>query len=216
MVLRRLAVFSGWASLDAAEWVCAGDGVEQDEVFELLNSLAEKSLLLIEGNRAPRYRMIGTIQEYAAHRLAEAGEAGLARQTHLAYFTELTETAEPHLRRAEQLEWLATLGVEHDNIGSAMRGALAAGEASAAMRLAASAGSYWWLAGHRAEGIELIMAATNVPGEVIDEIRAIVYATCRGIRDFWERRRTPRRGVDPRGAPTRPGQSVPLPRARGS
>jgi predicted ATPase/DNA-binding SARP family transcriptional activator len=176
MVLRRLAVFSGGASLDAAEQVCAGDGVEQDQVLELLTALAEKSLLLTEGDSAPRYRMIGTIKEYAGHRLAEAGEWDLARHAHLAYFTELTETAEPHLRRAEQLEWLATLEAEHDNIGSAMRGALAAGEAHGAMRLAAAAGWYWWLSGHRAEGMELITAATETPGEVTDEIRAMVYA----------------------------------------
>ena len=161
MVLRRLAVFSGGASLDAAEQVCAGDGVEQEQVLELLTALTEKSLLLTEGDSAPRYRMTGTIKEYARQRLAEAGESDLARHAHLAYFTELTETAEPHLRRAEQLEWLATLGAEHDNIGSAMRGALAAGEAHAAMRLAAGAGWYWWLGGHKAEGIELITAATR-------------------------------------------------------
>jgi hypothetical protein len=121
--------------------------------------------------------MLGTIKEYAEQRLAEAVESDLARRAHLAYFTELAETAEPHLRRAEQLEWLATLEVEHDNIGAAMRGALAAGEADRAMRLAAAAGWYWWLGGHKAEGNELIMAATALPsGEVADEIRAVVYA----------------------------------------
>jgi len=174
--LRRLSVFSGGASLEAAERVCAGDGVEQEEVLELLTSLAEKSLLLTEGDGGPRYRMLGTIKEYAAQRLAEAGESDAARQAHLGYFAELTETAEPHLRRAEQLEWLATLEAEHDNIGAAMRGALAAGEAQPAMRLAAGAGWYWWLSGHRAEGMELITAATETPGEVADEIRAMVYA----------------------------------------
>jgi tetratricopeptide (TPR) repeat protein len=56
-----------------------------------------------------------------------------------------------------------------------MRGALAAGEAAEAMRLAATAGWYWWLSGHRAEGNELIMAATALPGEVPDEIRGVVY-----------------------------------------
>jgi predicted ATPase len=176
MVLRRLSVFSGGASLEAAERVCGGDAVEQEQVLELLTALTEKSLLLSEGDGAPRYRMTGTIKEYAAHRLAEAGEADLARHAHLAYFTGLTETAEPYLRRAEQLEWLATLEAEHDNIGSAMRGALAAREANAAMRLAAGAGWYWWLGGHRAEGMELITAATETPGEVPDEIRAMVYA----------------------------------------
>ena len=177
-VLRRLSVFSGGASLEAAEQVCAGDGVEQERVLELLTSLVEKSLLLAAGESALliRYRMIGTIKEYTAHRLVEAGESDLARRAHLAYFTELIETAEPHLRRAEQLEWLATLEAEHDNIGSAMRGAIAAGEAQAAMRLAAAAGWYWWLSGHKAEGSELVTEATAIPGEVEDETRAMVYA----------------------------------------
>jgi predicted ATPase/DNA-binding SARP family transcriptional activator len=176
-VLRRLSVFSGGASLEAAERVCAGDAVEQEEVLELLTSLAEKSLLLTEGgDGAPRYRMLGTIKEYAARRLVEAGESDPARRAHLGYFTELTETAEPHLRRAEQLEWLATLEAEHDNVSAAMRGAIAAGEAQPAMRLAAAAGWYWWLGGHRAEGIELIVAATKTPGQVSDDFRAMVYA----------------------------------------
>ncbi|MGW4194749.1 BTAD domain-containing putative transcriptional regulator [Streptomyces sp. NPDC005004] len=177
-VLRRLAVFSGGASLEAAERVCAGPGEEvaREEVFELLTALTEKSLLRAEGDGAPRYRMTGTIKEYAGHRLAEAGEADLARRAHLAHLTELTETAEPHLRRAGQLHWLARLEAEHDDIAAAMRGALAAGDAQAAMRLAAGAGWYWWLGGHRAEGMELITAATEVPGEVADEVRATVYA----------------------------------------
>src|SRR5258708_35853561 len=85
--------------------------------------------------------MLDTIKEYARDRLAEAGESDLARHAHLAYFTGLAETADPHLRRAEQLEWLATLEVEHDNIAVALRGVLAAGEARGAMRLPAAARS---------------------------------------------------------------------------
>jgi predicted ATPase len=173
MVLCRLSVFSGGASLEAAESVCAGD---PEDVLSLLTALTEKSLLVTDDDRAPRYRMLGTIKEYAAQRLAEAGESEFARRTHLAYFTELAETAEPHLLRAEQLEWLAALEAEHDNIGSAMRRAISAGDAEGAMRLAASAGLYWWLGGHKAEGNELITAAATIPGEVADEIRAMVYA----------------------------------------
>jgi predicted ATPase len=176
MVLRRLSVFSGGASLEAAERVCAAGGnnatVETGQVLELLTALTEKSLVLAENEGAPRYRMLGTIKEYAEQRLAEAEESNLARRAHLAYFTELAETAEPHLRRAEQLEWLATLEVEHDNIRAAIHGALAAGEAQWAMRLAATACWYWWLGGHKAEGHELIMAAAGTPGEVADEVRA--------------------------------------------
>jgi predicted ATPase/DNA-binding SARP family transcriptional activator len=176
MVLRRLSVFSGGASLEAAERICADDSAGPDEVLELLTSLAEKSLLISDGDGAPRYRMLGTIKEYAADRLAEAGESEIARHAHLGYFTDLAESAEPHLRRADQLTWLARLEADHDNIAAAMRSALAAGQAQAAMRLAAAAGWYWWLSGRRSEGFELLVAATKIPGEVTDEVRAMVYA----------------------------------------
>ncbi|MEU7576676.1 BTAD domain-containing putative transcriptional regulator [Streptomyces sp. NPDC041068] len=181
-VLRRLSVFSGGASLEAAERVCAGavldEGrvVEREQVLDLLTALTEKSLLLAEGDGAPRYRMTGTIKEYAGARLAEAGESESVRHAHLAHFTELAEAAEPRLRRAEQLDWLAVLEAEHDNIGAAMRGALATGDAQGAMRLAAGAAWYWWLSGHRTEGFELLTAATRTPGEVTDEVRAAAYA----------------------------------------
>ncbi|MBQ1070296.1 BTAD domain-containing putative transcriptional regulator, partial [Micromonospora sp. D75] len=174
-VLRRLSVFSGGAGLDAAERVCAGGTVAPGDVLDLLTALTEKSLLVAAGDVAPRYRMLGTIKEYAAQRLAEAGEADTARRAHLAYFTALAETAEPRLRRADQLTWLARLEAEHDNITAAMRGALAAGEGPEAMRLAAGAGWYWWLGGHRTEGMELIIAATEAPGDVPDDTRAVVY-----------------------------------------
>ncbi|MFI9507464.1 BTAD domain-containing putative transcriptional regulator [Nocardia sp. NPDC052566] len=189
-VLRRLAVFAGGASLEAAERVCAGidGGPEEWAVLELLTTLTEKSLLLTAAgdclqvgrngtaDGGPRYRMLGTIRQYAMDRLEESGESDSARRAHLAYFTGLADTAEPHLRRAEQLAWLATLETEHDNIAAAMRGALADGDAAEAMRLAAAAGWYWWLGGHKAEGTELIIAATELPGEVDDDTRATVYA----------------------------------------
>ncbi len=175
-VLRRLSVFSGGASLEAAEQVCAGGEVHPDDVLDLLTALTEKSLLLTDGTSTPRYRMLDTIAEYAAHRLAEAEETTRTRRAHLAYFTELTETAEPHLRRAEQLDWLAALRIEHDNINTAVRGAIEAGEAQEAMRLTAAAGWYWWLGGHKREGTDHALKAASLPGEVTDEVRATAYA----------------------------------------
>lgn len=175
LVLRRLAVFAGGASLEAAEQVCAdGSTVEQWEVLELLTSLTEKSLLITTDDGL-RFRMLETIKQYAADRLAESGDAEAARRAHLNYFTGLAATAEPHLRRAEQLEWLAVLEAEHDNIAAAMRGALADADAAGAMRLAAAAGWYWWLGGHKGEGTELVVAAAELPGDVDDETRAMVY-----------------------------------------
>ncbi|WP_344950305.1 BTAD domain-containing putative transcriptional regulator [Sphaerisporangium flaviroseum] len=174
-VLRRLSVFSGGASLEAAERVCGDEVFAGEQVLDVLTALIEKSLLLADGQGAPRYRMLDTIREYAAHRLAEAGESEPARRAHLAYFTELAETADPHLRRAEQLEWLSTLETEHDNISAALRGAIAEGWAQEAMRLVGAVGWYWYLSGHRAEGTELSIAAASLHGEVSDEVRAMAY-----------------------------------------
>ncbi|MFI9504978.1 BTAD domain-containing putative transcriptional regulator [Nocardia sp. NPDC052566] len=186
-VLRRLSVFSGGVSLDAAERVCAGDAVEQWEVLELLTTLTEKSLLRTTGDctqgtrgnaaddcaqdardgtadNGPRYRVLETIKQYAGERLEQAGEAELARRAHLAYFTELAATAEPRVRRGEQREWLVTLEIEHDNIAVAMRGAHAADDAAGAIRLAAAAGWFWWLGEHRADGIERLTATARGRG----------------------------------------------------
>ncbi|MGW0192301.1 BTAD domain-containing putative transcriptional regulator [Nonomuraea sp. NPDC003201] len=171
-VLRRLSVFSGGASLEAAERVCGGEALAGEQVFDVLTALMEKSLLLADGEDTPRYRMLNTIREYAAHRLAEAGETEQARRAHLAYFTELAETADPHLRRAEQLEWLSTLEAEHDNISAALRGATAEGWAEEAVRLVGAAGWYYF-SRHRVEGAELSIAAVSLPGEVSDEVRAL-------------------------------------------
>ncbi|WP_169950539.1 BTAD domain-containing putative transcriptional regulator [Microbispora sp. H11081] len=174
-VLRRLSVFSGGASLEAAERVCGDEASAGERVLDVLTALIEKSLLLTDCVGTPRYRMLDTIREYAADRLAEAGETERARRAHLAYFAELAETADPYLRRAEQLEWLARLDAEHDNIGAALRGAIAEGWAQEAMRLAGAAGWYWFLSGHRAEGTELSIAAASMDGEVPDEVRAMAY-----------------------------------------
>lgn len=174
-VLRRLSVFSGGVRLEAAERVTVGAGVEPGQVLDLLTALAEKSLLVPGDQATPRYRMLGTIKEYAAERLAEAGEVEAAHQAHLAYVTELAETAEPHLRRAEQVEWLARLRAEHDDLAAALRTAIAAGDTRAALRLAAATGWYWWLGGRRAEGLELLMAAADLPGEATAETRALTY-----------------------------------------
>ncbi|MEV6159017.1 BTAD domain-containing putative transcriptional regulator [Nonomuraea sp. NPDC052129] len=174
-VLRRLSVFSGGVSLEAAEQVCGEETSAGEQVFDVLTALIDKSLLLADGQGTPRYRMLNTIREYAAQRLAEAGQSEPARRAHLAYFTELAETAEPRLRRAEQVEWLSRLGAEHDNISTALRGAIAEGWAQEAMRLVAAAGWYWYLSGHRAEGAELSIAAASLPGEVSDEVRALAY-----------------------------------------
>lgn len=172
-VLRRLSVFAGGAGLEGAERVCGGETFAGEPVLDVLTALIEKSLLVATGEDTPRYRMLGTIREYAVQRLAEAGEVEQARRAQLDYLSELAEEADTHLRGAEQLEWLATLEAEHDNINAALRGAIADGWAQEAMRLVGGAGWYWFLSGHRVEGAELSVAAASMPGEVPDDVRAL-------------------------------------------
>ncbi|WP_326588993.1 AfsR/SARP family transcriptional regulator [Streptomyces sp. NBC_01294] len=160
-LLRRLAAFPGGATVEAAEGVCAGGPVEVDAVLDLITSLADKSLLVTAGDG--RYRMLETIRAYGLEKLTEAGEQETVRRAHAAYFTGLAEAADPYLRRAEQLEWLARLTAEHDNLAAALRGALAAGDARAAVRVVAAAGWYWWLSGHKADGAELAAQALALP-----------------------------------------------------
>ncbi len=173
-VLRRLAVFSGGATLEAAERVCADGGggtgggggggeVAASAVWELLDALTDKSLLVATGDG--RYRMLETIKAYGLERLDEAGERERVRQAHAGCFAELAEAADPQLRRAGQLVWLARLGADHDNLTAALRGAIAAGDAPTAVRIVAAAGWYWWLSGHKAEGAELAAEALALVDE---------------------------------------------------
>ncbi|MFJ9546091.1 BTAD domain-containing putative transcriptional regulator [Streptomyces erythrochromogenes] len=160
-LLRRLAAFPGGATVEAAEGVCAGGPVEEYDVLDLVTSLADKSLLVTDGDG--RYWMLETIRAYGLDKLAEAGEEEAVRRAHAAYFTGLARAADPYLRRSEQLQWLARLTAEHDNLSAALRGAIAAGEARAAVRLVAAAGWYWWLSGHKADGGRLAAQALALP-----------------------------------------------------
>ncbi|AWS44380.1 BTAD domain-containing putative transcriptional regulator [Streptosporangium sp. 'caverna'] len=179
-LLRRLAVFSGGATAEAAERVCMDGAVPADLVPDLLGALADKSLLVASGDGTERYRMLETIREYCLERLEEAGERDRIRRAHAACFVELAETADPHLRRAGQLLWLPRLAADHDNINAAVRGAIAAGDARTAVRLVAAAGWYWYLdwalSGRKAEGAALAAEALAMPGAVDDEVRATACA----------------------------------------
>ncbi|GAA4675928.1 BTAD domain-containing putative transcriptional regulator [Phytohabitans rumicis] len=154
---RRLAVFAGGATLDAVEEVCEGD-------LDLLAALVDKSLVVADADG--RYRMLETIKAYGLERLAEAGETDRVRQAHARYFLRLARQADRRLRSREQLEWIARLHADHDNLHAAMRWAIAAGDARLAVRFAVALGWYWWLCGRRAEGAELAEEAMALPGDV--------------------------------------------------
>lgn len=114
ILLRRLSIFAGNWSLEGAESVCAGNGIETSDVLNLLTNLLNKSLILVEHKQGQetRYRMLETIRQYAQEKLSAAGEEQLMRQCHLAYFVDLAERAEPNLRAFDMVLWLDRLETE--------------------------------------------------------------------------------------------------------
>jgi tetratricopeptide (TPR) repeat protein len=110
-----------------------------------------------------RYRMLETIRAFCAERLADAGEREDTRAAHAAYFLAMAETAEPYLRRDEQVEWLARLGADHGNLLAALRWATHADRALA-LRLFAAVSSYWWLRGLRSEATPMALELLTLIG----------------------------------------------------
>src|SRR5262249_3073545 len=105
--LRRLAVFAGGWSLEAAESVCASEGLDADAMLDLLQGLISKSLVVVDHEgQAPRYRLLETVRQYASERLQAAGEQEDACRRHRDWCLRLADEAEPRLYCAEQIQWL--------------------------------------------------------------------------------------------------------------
>ena len=142
-VFRRLAVFAGGWTLEAAEAVTAFGAVEQASVLEQVTQLTEKSLAVLDAERA-RYRLLETVREYAHERLAESGELDEARKRHLDYFLAFAEQARPQLAGPRQAEWLAHLDAERENILAAHASCSSERQgAEAGLRLAYLLRPYW-------------------------------------------------------------------------
>jgi predicted ATPase/DNA-binding CsgD family transcriptional regulator len=151
VVLRRLGVFAGGFTLDVAERVASGDGVDRYAVLELLTSLVDKSLVMVEERgAAARYRLLETVRHYALDRLAEAGEAALVRDRHRDAFLELAEHAAPELGRAQQSTWLELLDAESANLAAAL-GRACATQPELALRLTIALTGWWRLRGRFTE-----------------------------------------------------------------
>ncbi len=126
-LFRRLSVFAGGWTLEAAEEVCGvDDGVPLD-MLDGLSSLVDKSLVRQQAgaDNEPRFGMLATIRAYGTERLEESGEAESTRAAHALSYLDLAEQAVEGLNGAEQAAWLARLEGEHDNLREALRWALA-------------------------------------------------------------------------------------------
>ncbi|HEX8067891.1 MAG TPA: LuxR C-terminal-related transcriptional regulator [Thermoleophilaceae bacterium] len=163
-VLRRLAVFAGPFTTEAAEAVAAMDG-PREAVAGLLATLAEKSLVAVDPqDGGVRYRLLETVRDYATERLDDAGEADAVRDRHLDYFLRLAETAAPDLPAAGPArERLERLDAEAANLRAALGRAIEAG-GERALRMCVALTPLWKARGSLAFG-EAACARALAAGE---------------------------------------------------
>ncbi len=156
-LLRRLSVFAGGWTLDAAEAVAGNpaSSAVSGNVLETLATLVDHHLVqqVAQPDREPRFRMLETIREYALEQLEAHDEVTVAGDRHAAFFVDLAELAVPELHGPRQLDWLGILDAEHDNLRAALRWTLERDSVSA-VRLAGALGWYWHNHGHFVEGAQ--------------------------------------------------------------
>jgi len=153
LFLQRLSVFAGGWTLAAAEYVCAGDGVECTDVLALLTSLTDKSLVVPhQEDSRMRYRLLETVRQYARDRLEETDASAAAQVRHRDYYLALAEEADPKLRGPEHAEWLRRLEEEHDNLRAGLEWSLVEAGSKGGLRLCGALQRFWWTRGHLAEG----------------------------------------------------------------
>jgi predicted ATPase/DNA-binding CsgD family transcriptional regulator len=174
ILFRRLSVFAGGFTVEAAERVCPGEGLGEDEILELLSRLVDKSLVVVvRGDEESRYRMLETVRQYASEKLRVSGEVGTVGRRHAGFFVALAEEARPAMVGPEQAAWMKRLEEEHDNLRAALGWLKEEGEAEPGLRLAAALMRFWWFRGHLTEGrawLEEMLGLTATP--VRDEVRA--------------------------------------------
>jgi len=158
LLFRRLAVFAGGWTLEAAEEVCAAEG--ELDVLEGLGSLVDKSLVRQhELDGQPRFTMLETIREYAAEALAAAGEGEAIGSRHTRWCVALADRAEPELRGREQRRFADLVGSEYGNVRAALARSLDRAGDTDALRLAASLWFFWYLRGYYDEGRHFLQRA---------------------------------------------------------
>jgi non-specific serine/threonine protein kinase len=164
ILLRRLAVFAGGFTLEAAVVVCS-EGLKRSDILDLLGRLVDKSLVIVDmsARRQTHYRLLETIREYAFEKLTEFGEATIIRNQHLEFFTSLAERAAPNAFGAETIKYYEQIDSELDNIRLAVEWAIETRQALIAYRLAAALFYFWYNRSLQGEWLERLRRVFSIP-----------------------------------------------------
>ena len=167
ILLRRLAVFRGGFTLDAAEEVGAGDGIEPDEVLGLVARLVDRSMLVVGDDHGfARYRLLESVRQYAGEKLRASGEAETVRERHARYFLGRVEEAEPHFTRRERRVWVDRLQAEIDNLRSALAWSREE-DPALHVRLVGKLWWFWFSTRHWTEGAGWIRGALELEAAAV-------------------------------------------------
>jgi predicted ATPase len=161
-VLRRLSVFSDGFEAEVAETVCARDDLDAFDIFDIIASLVDKSLVQRDPSvTSTRYRLLETVRQYASE-LLRPDDARATRDAHADAYLAIAELAADHLQGPEQFEWLVRLDAEHENLRAAFGHFHADDDhATDALRLSAALWRYWLIRGEYREGTEMLEAALD-------------------------------------------------------
>ena len=153
LLFRRLSVFAGGFTLNAAEHVCADEAIDSLGVLDLLGRLVDKSLVRVEERDCgeTHYRLLEVLRQYAQERLAESDDCGVLRTRHLRFYLDRAEEAEDRLSGPEQAAYLGCLDSECDNFRAALAWSLTS-PAAAGLRLAGALWRFWYTRGWAGEG----------------------------------------------------------------
>jgi predicted ATPase/DNA-binding SARP family transcriptional activator len=183
ILLRRLAVFAGSFSLEAAEDICAEDPLPRQEAVALLGRLVDKSLVHVEeGPGDRRYRLLETVRQYAAEQLREVGERKSFERRHRDWYIELAESDPTPAGDLPARDRLRRLDLERDNLRAALASALA-NDPQVALRLTVALWRFWLMRGYLAEGYRWLDASlAAAPEHTADRARALLAACLVGLR----------------------------------
>lgn len=156
----RIAVFPGGVTAASAAAVLD----ESERTAELLEALADKSLLVPIRAETPRFRMLETLREFGTERLIDRGIVQTVRTAHVDYFLAYAQEHEPHLRGPRQLEAFAAFDLERGNISAALRFAIDQQDRDRAARMLATHGWYWATRNQDAEVLAWATAVGAIPG----------------------------------------------------